>query len=241
MQRKEKVSIIIQNWNGEKHLEECLTSIFRQNYKNIEVIVVDSASRDKSVELVKKKFKKVKIIALKKDRGAPYANNLGCTKSTGKYIMFLNNDTKLQKDTIDKLVKKIQDENEEVIVSPVQLDWAGKRTGAGCPHYWIGGDLHKLFRIKGSKPFYLSISCCMLTRDMFNKNKFNENLFFYEEVEWSWRFHLKKIKIAIVENSFFHHKVGGTVNSPKSAFNTGKSITATHFICFKSHTLPPRQ
>jgi len=233
----EKVSVIIQNWNGEQYLDECLASIFRQSYKNIETIVVDSASKDNSVRFIRKKFPRVKVIALKKDKGAPYANNLGCMKSSGKYVMFLNNDTKLQKNTIKKLVDKIKNEKTDIVVSPVQLDMEGKAiTGAGCPHYWIGGDLYKLFRMKGQSPFYLAIACCMLSKDIFNKNKFNENLFFYEEVEWSWRLLLKNVKLDVIKDSFFHHKMGGTSSSPKVAFNMGKSITATHFLCFKLHS-----
>ena len=230
----EKVSVIIQNWNGEQYLEECLASIFKQDYKNIEVIVIDSASKDNSVKFIRKNYPKVKIIALNVDKGAPFANNLGCMKSKGKYIMLLNNDTKLQRNTIKKLVERIR--NEEIAVSPVQLDWNNKITGAGCPHFWIGGDLYKLFRLRGNSPFYLSIACCMFSHELFNKNKFNENLFFYEEVEWSWRLLIKKIKLEIVEDAFFYHKMGGSSNSFKTAFNIGRSITATHFICFKLPT-----
>ena len=63
-----RVSIVIQNWNGEDHIKDCLESVFKQDYKNIEVIVVDSGSKDRSLDIIKK-YKKVKVIALEKDPG----------------------------------------------------------------------------------------------------------------------------------------------------------------------------
>ena len=192
-----KVSIIIQNWNGEEYLKECLDSVFAQDYKNIEVIVVDSASKDKSLEMIKK-YKKAKLITLQEDKGAPHANNLGCAESKGEYIMLLNNDTMLLNGTIKNLVKMAQDEN--CVVSPIQLDWDGKVTGCGCPHYWGGTTLNKLFRINSNEPFYLSIACCLFSRKVFDEFHLNDNFWFYEEVEWAWRMRLRGIKLRMCEN-----------------------------------------
>lgn len=230
----EKVSIIIQNWNGEEYIEDCLKSIYSQEYENVEVIVVDSASKDRSVEIIRDKFRKVLLVELKEDKGAPYANNIGCRRASGKYLMILNNDTMLKKDTITKLVSFLES-NPDSVASPLQLNWEGTEiTGAGCPHYWIGSSLYNIFRRDGDEPFYLSIACCMLTKDLFERFPFNENLFFYEEVEWAWRMRMHGIRLRIIEDAFFHHKIGGTTKSRKFAFNVAKSITATHYICFSS-------
>lgn len=232
------VSIIIQNWNGENHIKDCLESVFKQDYKNIEVIVVDSGSKDRSLEIIKK-YKKARLIALEKDKGAPYANNTGVKAAKGKYIMLLNNDTILLSNTIDKLLVDAgkNDANGYCVVSPIQLDWQGKIEGFGCPHYWAGTTLNNLFRIKGDAPFYLSIACCLLLKSLYEENQLNEHFWFYEETEWAWRLHLKNIPQFIVNDAYYKHKVGGSMNPGKTAFHVAKSSTATHYICMKSYSL----
>src|SRR3989344_4765293 len=72
---KPLVSIVITNWNGKDHIEECLTSLLKQSYKNYEVIFVDNGSTDGSVEFIKKKFPKIKLIQNKKNNGFAKADN----------------------------------------------------------------------------------------------------------------------------------------------------------------------
>lgn len=62
MMNHPRVSIIILNWNGKKYLNDCLTSVFRQTYPNYEVILVDNASTDGSVEFVRENFPGAKIV-----------------------------------------------------------------------------------------------------------------------------------------------------------------------------------
>ena len=222
-----RVSIVIQNWNGEDHIKDCLESVFKQDYKNIEVIVVDSGSKDRSLDIIKK-YKKVKVIALEKDKGAPYANNLGVKASTGKYIMLLNNDTILLDGTIHKLLmdvdKRENDANKHCVVSPVQLDWDGRIEGFGCPHYWAGTTLNDLFKIKGDAPFYISIACCLLPKKLYDENPLNEHFWFYEETEWAWRMHLKNIPQFITEGAYYKHKVGGSMNPGKTKEQHGNAF-----------------
>lgn len=102
------VSIIIANYNGEKFLERCLNSIFLEKEKPYEVIVVDDGSTDNSIALLKNKFageKKLKLIALKNNVGAAQARNIGVKKSSGKYLLFLDNDTKIKKDWFDEIIR----------------------------------------------------------------------------------------------------------------------------------------
>ena len=66
-----KFSVIIPNYNGEKNLKDCLNSITAQNYKDYEIIVVDDASTDSSCKIVKK-YKQIKLIKHKKNKGPYY-------------------------------------------------------------------------------------------------------------------------------------------------------------------------
>lgn len=107
------VSVVVLNWNGKDHIEECLGSLFKQNYKNFEVIMVDNGSKDGSNEMIKKKFPKAKLIENEKNLGFCRANNQGIKIANGKYVITLNNDTKVDKNWIKELVK-IAEENPNV-------------------------------------------------------------------------------------------------------------------------------
>jgi GT2 family glycosyltransferase len=89
------VSIIIPNYNGKIHLEECLNSLQRIESDDYEIVFVDNASEDGSVEFVKDNFPGIKILQLEKNYGFAEGCNLGVEKAQGDYIVFLNNDTKV--------------------------------------------------------------------------------------------------------------------------------------------------
>lgn len=89
-----KFSIIIPVYNSEKYIERCVNSIINQGYPDIEIILVDDGSTDKSgvlVDTFAKKYEFVKVVH-KENGGVSSARNLGLTISTGDYILFMDND-----------------------------------------------------------------------------------------------------------------------------------------------------
>ena len=89
-------SVIILNFNGENYLERCLFSVFNTKYPNFEVIFVDNASTDSSLNIVEKAFgndKRLRIFKSNKNIGFSAGNNFGFHQARGDYIVFLNNDT----------------------------------------------------------------------------------------------------------------------------------------------------
>lgn len=104
------VSIIIINYNGRDYLKECLLSLEKINFpKNkYEIIMVDNNSQDTSIEYVKNNFPNVKIIESKTNLGFAEGCNLGVSFAKGEYITFLNTDTKVDRDWLTFLVKRIK-------------------------------------------------------------------------------------------------------------------------------------
>jgi len=98
------VSVIIPNWNGERFLEACLDTLAEQTYKNYEVILVDNASTDGSLALVRSRFPWVKVVPLPENRGFAAAINEGIRHSEGEYIALLNNDAQAAPQWIEELV-----------------------------------------------------------------------------------------------------------------------------------------
>lgn len=116
------LSIIIVSYNSGDFLKKCIDSIYESSIKNFEVIVVDNASKDNSVWEMRKFGSKIKLIENKKNVGFSRANNIGIKKSSGKYVLFLNPDTLVNKDTFETLISFMdKTKNAGVITSRVIL------------------------------------------------------------------------------------------------------------------------
>lgn len=90
------LSIVIVNWNVRDLLRQCLNSILADLQTcTLEIIVIDNASTDGSVEMVRQKFPQVRLIASEVNLGYTGGNNLGITTSQGRYILLLNPDTEV--------------------------------------------------------------------------------------------------------------------------------------------------
>jgi GT2 family glycosyltransferase len=127
------VSIIIPNWNGEDLIEICLNSLVNNtDYKNLEIIVIDNGSVDNSCNLIKTKFKEVKLIELEKNYGFSIAVNLGIKNSKGSYVCFLNNDTEMiEKDWLKKLIDFLEKNKEIGACSCISLSYGDNPQATG--------------------------------------------------------------------------------------------------------------
>ena len=101
------LSIIIVSYNTKHVIGECLESIKKSATDKLsyEIIVVDNKSLDDSVEYLKRNFKNVITIVNKENVGFSKANNIGVKKAIGRYVLFLNPDTVVQKDTIGIMIE----------------------------------------------------------------------------------------------------------------------------------------
>ncbi|ODS42959.1 MAG: hypothetical protein MSIBF_06805, partial [Candidatus Altiarchaeales archaeon IMC4] len=102
------ISVIIVNYNGKKYLGTCLSSLKKQTYSNYEIIVIDNASSDESIEFVRKTYPKIKLIVNDKNYGFAKGCNIGIKSAKGEYIAALNNDTEVDKHWLEELVKVIE-------------------------------------------------------------------------------------------------------------------------------------
>ena len=88
------ISVIIPNWNGAQHLPTCLDSLRTQTHADVEVIVVDNASTDASLDVLAR-YPKVRVLALSTNRGFTGACNAGFAAASGAVQVLLNNDTEV--------------------------------------------------------------------------------------------------------------------------------------------------
>ncbi len=127
------ISVIIVNWNGRQYLPDCLDSLRDQNCNDFETIVVDNGSSDGSVELIQDSYPWVRLIPLAENTGFAGGNNAGFALAHGKYIVTLNNDTRVDRSWLAELIAPVEEKPEIGMVasricnwdSPDQLDSLG--------------------------------------------------------------------------------------------------------------------
>lgn len=119
MRGKDLVSVIIIAYNVENYISKCIKSVEKQNYKNLEIIVVDDGSTDETPKVVQSMSLKDKRIRLfcKKNGGPSSARNYGLDVSKGKYILFVDGDDYVAEDYVSYLYKLITKSNSEFAFS----------------------------------------------------------------------------------------------------------------------------
>ena len=118
-----ELSIIIVNWNVRDLLRDCLRSIEAgSDDLTLEVIVVDSASSDGSVEMVRAEFPWVHLMACVENVGFPRGNNIGLAKAAGAYLLLLNPDTLVLENALPAMVAYLRSQPEIGALGPKLLN-----------------------------------------------------------------------------------------------------------------------
>jgi N-acetylglucosaminyl-diphospho-decaprenol L-rhamnosyltransferase len=113
------LSVVIVNWNVRDLLRRCVESVrSAQRSISVEIIVVDNASGDGSVEMLRAGFPETVLIANPENRGFPAANNQGIAAAQGRYVLLLNPDTEVLAGGLDTLVQYIDAHHDVGLVGP---------------------------------------------------------------------------------------------------------------------------
>ena len=225
-----KISILIPNYNGAHFLRDCLDSIKEQSCKDFEIIVIDNASKDDSIPLLKKEYPEVKVILCESNLGFAGANNRGYKEAKGEYILFLNNDTRLDKDCFKLLIKKAETNKQEVGVvfaKILLMDYPEVYDAVGSYLTSFGFLYHLGFR-EADRGQYDNLEyifspkgvCFLVARKVIDEvGLFDDDYFaYFEESDFFWRVWLNNYKIAFAFKALVYHKVGGTCTRLSSPF-----------------------
>ena len=236
------VSIIIPNYNGGDLLYNCIDSIYGSIVlKDFEIIVVDNGSTDNSINRVKNNFQDVKIISSNSNLGYSGGCNLGATHASGKYLLFLNNDTEHSNEWIEKLVHFLDSNSKIAAVQPKILNIHNKKLfdyagGAGgfidkfCFPFAQGRIFHTLEEDHNqynnpSRIFWASGAAFMIRSNIFKTLEGFDKVYFayMEEIDLCWRAQAMGYKIYSVPDSFVYHYGKQTIKE-----NTIKSHYLNH-------------
>jgi GT2 family glycosyltransferase len=224
------ISVVVLNWNGGYIVEKCLMSLRDQSYHPLEIIVVDNASTDKSIDLIKMGFPEVKLIVNDRNLGFGGGNNIGIHASQGKYIMILNNDARLDPDCIKELKMSIEKDNQYgASASKILLD--GKENlldAAGISIYQDGlsigrGRLENADHYQREEEVFFASGCAVLLRKAMldDIGLFDEDFFAYaDDTDMGWRAQLAGWKCVYNPRAIVYHlhSASSSAYSPLKAF-----------------------
>ena len=212
------VSIIILNYNAGELLLNCVDSLKKSTYTNLEILIVDNISSDNSQKKCKEKFPDIKLIQNNENLGYCGGNNVGINEAKGKFIVILNPDTIIEPNCIDELISaynkfgnalyqpKILSLNEKDII---------QSTGNMLHVFGFGFARDKGNKVTNKeesieKIGYASGTCLFTSREVFDKiGLLDEFLFLYhDDLDLGWRaaqiginsYYVPKSKIFHVES-----------------------------------------
>lgn len=229
MTGKPLVSVVILNYNGRKYIEQNIMSVLRSSYSPLEIIFVDNASTDGSVEYVKRKFSgffPLKVIVNDKNYGYARGNNIGikyCSPSS-RYIIFLNNDTEVDPAWIEELVSVMEADNEIgaaqskvlLLSERKKIDSTGHFLDYLAYTYQRGEDeedkglYEKIDDITYPYGAAFIIRSSIIPEVSLREGLFDPNYFCYhEDADLGWRIRLRGYRVVYVPSSIVFHAKGG--------------------------------
>ena len=194
------ISVIIPVYNREKYIGEAIESVLIQNYKNLEIIIVDDGSTDNTRNEINKFWNSVNYF-YQNNMGAPSARNFGISKSKGDIIAFLDSDDIWPIGRIVLLLKQFK--NTDILM--------------GMTQYFNGIIKNKL---SDQLPI-LSLCTGLIKKNTFNKiGLFNEELLQCDDWDWIMRAREKNLKIKIIsEVTLYYRRHKDNITNDKNEIN----------------------
>ena len=224
------LSIVIVNWNVRDLLRRCLESIFASRLPGLEAIVVDNASSDGSLDMLRTEFSRVTLIANADNRGFPAGNNQGLAAARGRFVMALNPDTEIVGGALRRVIAYLDAHPEVGALGPQLLNPDGSVQSSRRRFPTFATALFESTWLQGIAPRsvlrrytmddvpddtvhqvdWVTGACIAVRREVLEKvGGFDEGFFMYsEELDWCRRIRAAGWKIVYLPEAKVIHHVG---------------------------------
>ncbi|MCF8039382.1 MAG: glycosyltransferase [Desulfohalobiaceae bacterium] len=235
-------SVIILTYNGEAYIRDCLRSVLDQDLspQAFEVIVADNGSTDRTRELVRNRFPRVRLVPLEKNHGFARGNNLALQKARGRYAAFLNQDTVVGRSWLSALLLSLQQHPDFAAFQSNQLlPWnpgfdPSRRDRRPKQTFFFELTPYGYADQKNApsgdgilETRFISGACFILRRSaLFSGEKvFDERIGSYnEDMELSFRLRNKGFKLGVSPHSVVYHKNDSTLKLTRKNFQRHSQI-----------------
>ena len=228
-----KVSIVMAHYKKRKEADECLASIYKTNYPDFEVIMVDNASNDGAIEYLQQKYPKLNAAKNDVNRGSGGAWNKGfeLINKQSKYVSFIDCDIIVDPNWLMEMVSVAEEDSQIGGCQPKIMSYSQPDTFEynGSAGMWMdnygyalnrGRIFYSLEKDEGQydsacETFFIGGSVFFARPDVLRKTSlFDESFFIYhEELDLAWRMRLNGYKLVCVPSSIVWHKGGGKRDS----------------------------
>ncbi|PRM94466.1 hypothetical protein CJ673_06135 [Aliarcobacter cryaerophilus] len=197
-----KITVVTITYNAEKFLEDTILSVINQDYPNIEYIIIDGASSDGTLDIIKKYEKHITFWISESDGGIYYAMNKGIDFATGELINFMNaGDSFCEKNTISKVIKEM-DINTDIIAGDI---------------YYIDGNKKTYIKSAKLENKLNYMFCChqtMFTKaNLMKKYKFNTTFKIVSDYDFALKSTMNDYKFQFVNFAIANYLGGGFYES----------------------------
>lgn len=230
-----RVSVIIPNWNGAAYLPTCLNSLRAQSYGDFELVVVDNASRDDSVQLLERDYPEVRIIPLSHNAFFSGAVNEGIRSSQGEIVILLNNDTEADPEWLSSLVEALDQQAQAGMATSKLLLFRKRDT------IHSAGDFYGIDGVPGNRGvwekdngrfdaceevFGACAGAAAYRRSMLEDiGLFDEDFQAYcEDVDLSFRAQLAGYRCIYVPEARIYHHLSASGGGPLASFFCGRNF-----------------
>jgi glycosyltransferase involved in cell wall biosynthesis len=228
-----KISIITVSYNSETTIKETINSVSMQEYVDKEHLIIDGASRDNTIEIVKQNSDKNLNVFVEKDKGIYYAMNKGLSLAKGDIIGFLNSDDFYASNNVLGSVAKTFAENPTLEACYSDLVYVSQSDTSKIIRYWKSGIFHNGSFSDGWCPPHPTF---FVKRSVYEKyGNFNTNYRIASDAELMMRFlEVKKIKVKYIPEIWVNFRIGGISNkSLKNIFKQNFEVLKS----LKNHKL----
>ena len=241
-----RISVIIVNYNGLSYLDTCLSSVLRQDYPDYEIIFVDNASSDGSLEYIRAKYPGLVFVPNAVNNGYSGGVNAGLAVARGEYVVPLNMDTEVAGNWLSELIKFMEGNPQAGAACPKVLI-LGKQGVINCTglnlHVSGLGFCRQLHHhdVPGGEPQVVNgISGCsyMIKSDLFrHMGGAPEYCFMYnDDVVISWLLALMGYRLYYLPSSVIYHRYRLSM-TPEKFFHLEKNRIYLLFSIFRWYTL----
>lgn len=222
------VTVVILNWNGWKDTIACVDSLLESDYDNLRIVIVDNHSSNDSVERLRHRFPRVKLLLSSHNLGFSGGCNIGIEEAIrhdSEYVWLVNNDAVVLPDTLSKLMSRATPADVGIVGGVLyDLDDAKEL------QTWGGGVLTGLFSTprflkgppKDSRSIYITGACLLIKTSVIRAvGSLDASFFMYwEDVDWSFRVAAAGYKLVIADDAVVYHKRCASTGqlSPRSEF-----------------------
>lgn len=239
-------TVVIPNYNGIKYIENCISSVLAGS-RVPAVIVVDNASTDGSLELIREKYPQIKLIALEENTGFSHAVNVGIAEADTKYVFLLNNDTTVDEKCVEELENAMENSDScfSMGAKMINMRFPEKIDDAGdfyCALGWAfarGKDKDAAKYVKRGRIFSACAGAAIYKKELFQfTGVFDEAHFAYlEDIDIGYRANILGYRNEYEPKAIVYHAGSGVSGSRHNPFKVDLTARNSIYLIYKNMPL----